>query len=77
MQPSQFFSDSYYNRIVNQQEISSNRANEPSRFEAIEVMARNVRFCDVFQYLDSISVNPALVENADYFFQMMANCTNG
>jgi hypothetical protein len=37
----------------------------------------NVRFCDVFQYLDTITVSYEMVENPSNFFNTLTHISGG
>jgi len=73
----QHFEDCFYCRTQQRTETEKQKENEPDKLQAFKQLADNVRFCDLFQYLDTISISPELVKDPAAFFEVMSNSTNG
>lgn len=51
--------------------------NDPFKYYAWQILEKYVRFCDMYQYCDTLTVDFNLVANSKKFFDLMSNCTDG
>ena len=72
-----YFEEVFYCRKQPRPETENLSEQEPKRMSAFNELLENVRFCDLFQYLDTISVSLDIVKNSSHFFEIMHNSTYG
>jgi hypothetical protein len=51
--------------------------NDSLKYHAQQTLEQNLVFCDLFVYLDTVSVSHSLIENVDDFFNTLSYASNG
>ena len=71
------FEDGFYCRVQHKSEIDSIIQSDMLKYMAQKKLEENVRLCDVFSYLDTISVSYEMVENGTNFFNTLSYISGG
>ena len=53
------------------------RKSQPEKYEAMDKLVENLRFCDLLMYLDTITVSQKLITDSNYFFDVLSRVTVG